>query len=107
MGRRSGLRRQVFVATISRVEIEFDPGKDEINRAKHGISLAIAVEIDLAAALIEPDQRFPYGEARFQAIAPIAGRLHLLAFTMRDVVVRVISLRKANSRERRRYEQKT
>jgi uncharacterized DUF497 family protein len=89
------------------VRIEFDPRKDEINRAKHGVSLAVAADIDLGAALIEPDQRFPYGETRFQAIAPIAGRLHLLAFTMRGDVVRVISLRKANPRERRRYEQKT
>ncbi len=35
--------------------------------------------MDLAAALIEPDERFPYGEARFQAIGQIAGRLYLLA----------------------------
>jgi len=89
------------------VRIAFDPDKDEINRVKHGVSLDVAAEMDLGAALIEPDRRFPYGEARFQAIAPIAGRLHLLAFTMRGDVVRVISLRKANSRERRRYEQKT
>jgi hypothetical protein len=88
------------------VRIKFDPRKDEINRAKHGISLAVATEMDLEAALIEPDQRFPYGEARFQAIAPITGRLHLLSFTMRGDVMRVISLRKANGRERRRYEQK-
>ena len=89
------------------MRIEFNPRKNEINRAKHGISLTVAVEMDLEAALIEPDQRFPYGEARFQAIAPIAGRLHLLAFTMRGKIVRVISLRKANGREQRRYEQKT
>lgn len=89
------------------MRIEFDPGKDEINQAKHGVSLAAAAEIDLEAALIEPDQRYPYGEDRFQAIVPIAGRLHLLAFTMRGDVVRVISLRKANSRERMRYAQKT
>lgn len=89
------------------MRIEFDPDKDEINRAKHGLSLAIAADMDLEATLIEPDQRYAYGEARFQALGPIAGRLHLLAFTMRGDVLRAISLRKANSRERRRYEQKT
>jgi uncharacterized DUF497 family protein len=87
--------------------MEFDPDKDEINWLKHGLSLAAAADMDLAAALIEPDQRYPYGEARFQAIGPIAGRLYLLAFTMRGDTVRAISLRKANNRERRRYEQKT
>ena len=88
------------------VKIEFDPGKDEVNRAKHGISLSVAANMDLETALIEPDQRYPYGEARFQAIGPICGQLHLLAFTMRGDTVRAISLRKANSRERRRHDQK-
>ncbi len=87
------------------MKIEFDPDKDDINRAKHGISLAVAADMDLAAALIEPDQRHPYGEARFQAIGPIAGRLHLLIFTMRGDTVRAISMRKANARERKRYDQ--
>lgn len=89
------------------VKIEFDPDKDEINRAKHGVSLEIAADMDLAAALIKPDTRYPYGEARFQAIGPIYGRLHLLAFTIRGDTVRAISLRKANDRERKRYEKKT
>jgi uncharacterized DUF497 family protein len=89
------------------VEIEFDPDKDRINRAKHGIPLGLAADMDLDATLIEPDQRRGYGEARFQALGPISGRLHLLAFTMRGQRMRVISLRKANDRERRRYEQKS
>jgi uncharacterized protein len=33
----------------------------------------------------------------------IGGRLHVLAFTMRGEVLRAISLRKANSREVKRY----
>ena len=87
------------------MQIEFDPAKDEINRAKHGVSLAAAAEMDLSAALIEPDLRFDYAEARYQALGPIAGRLHLLAFTMRGDTLRSTSLRKANERERKRYEQ--
>jgi uncharacterized protein len=87
------------------VKLEFDPNKDEINRAKHGISLAVAADMDFAAALIEPDQRYDYRESRYQAIGPIAGRLHLLAFTMRGETLRAISLRKANHRERKRYAQ--
>jgi uncharacterized DUF497 family protein len=88
------------------VEIEFDPNKDRANRLKHGVSLGLAAEMDLGAAVIEPDRRRGYGEARFVALGLISGRLHLLAFTMRGEVMRVISLRKANSRERRRYAQK-
>jgi uncharacterized DUF497 family protein len=87
------------------MQIEFDSGKDRINRDKHGISLAGAAEMDIEAARIVPDLRRDYGEARFRAIGPIAGRLHSLAFTMRGGVLRAISLRKANRRERRSYEQ--
>jgi uncharacterized DUF497 family protein len=60
--------------------------------------------MDMDAARIIPDLRRDYGEARFRAIGPIAGRLHSLAFTMRGGTLRAISLRKANERERRLYE---
>jgi uncharacterized DUF497 family protein len=85
------------------VEIEFDPGKDAINRQKHGLSLADAARLDIAAAFVVPDERRAYGEARLQAYGLIDGRLHVLAFTMRGDVLRAISLRKANSREVKRY----
>lgn len=89
------------------MKIELDPEKDTLNRAKHGVSLAAAADMDFEVALVEPDHRHSYGEARFQAIGPISGRLHLLAFTMRGDALRAISLRRANARERRRYGQKT
>jgi uncharacterized protein len=86
------------------VEIEFDVAKDEANRRKHEVSLALAAAMDFDAALVVPDERRDYGEARFRAFGPIHGRLHVLAFTMRGNTLRAISLRKANPRERRRYE---
>ncbi len=87
------------------MEIEFDPNKDAVNRQKHGLSLTDAALMDLDRAAIVEDHRFDYGEARFLAYAPIGGRLHVLWFTMRGSAVRVIGLRKANQRERKRYEQ--
>lgn len=85
------------------MEIEFDPAKDAANQAKHGISLNQAKAIDLNTAAIMPDERRPYGEARFRAYGSINGRLHMLVFTMRSGRVRAISLRKANRMENRRY----
>ena len=85
------------------MRIEFDTAKDRINREKHGISLAAAADIDLESAIVIEDRRFDYGEARFLAYAPIAGRLHVLWFTMRGTAVRAIGLRRANRRERTRY----
>lgn len=89
------------------MEIDFDPDKDAINRAKHGVSLELATGMDLEAALRFADERHAYGETRRLAIGPIAGRLHVLVYTLRGDTVRAISLRKANDRERRRYEQAT
>lgn len=86
------------------MEIEFDPEKDRANRKKHGVSLAAAADMNLDAAIVLEDRRFDYGETRFLAYAPINGRFHVLWFTMRGSAIRVIGLRKANNRERRRYE---
>ena len=54
--------------------------------------------------LIAEDLRKKYGERRFQALGLIAGRLHAMVFTPRADKIHVISLRKANRREMRRYE---
>lgn len=89
------------------MQVEFDGGKDEPNRRKHGLSLAATAEMDFLLAQIIPDDWRDYGEARLWAVAPIGGRLHVLTFTMRGEAVRAISLRKANARERRRYEQRS
>lgn len=87
------------------MQIEFDPAKDRINLEKHGISLAAAADIDLDSAIIIEDTRSDYGETRFLAYAPITGRLHVLWFTMRGTVLRVIGLRRANRRERKKHGQ--
>ena len=88
------------------VEIEFDPDKDQSNRDKHGVSLADAERMDLDAASVVADERRSYGAVRRQAYGLIDGRLHVRVFTMRGEVMRVISLRKANAREVRRYGRK-
>lgn len=89
------------------MQVEFDGGKDEANRRKHGLSLAATAEMDFLLAQIIPDDWRDYGEARLWAVAPIGGRLHVLTFTMRGEAVRASSLRKVNARERRRYEQRS
>lgn len=88
------------------MQVEFDPTKDVANQIKHGLSLAEANRMELDTAVIDPDFRYAYGEDRFQALGQIDGRLHLLVFTMRGNVLRAISLRKANSKEVRRYDER-
>lgn len=85
---------------------EWDETKRIANLAKHGVDFALADDFVWDSALIAPDQRFEYGEARFFAIGWIGERLHVLVFTPRAKSVRVIGLRKANTREVTLYETK-
>ena len=72
---------------------------------RDGISLARATDFDWSCALILEDTRKDYGEPRYQALGLIDDRLYMLVFTPRASRVHVISLRKANDREKRRYEE--
>ena len=85
------------------MQFEFDPNKDAGNQSKHGVSLALAVELDWEAALVWVDDRFEYGEARMIALAPKTGILYCVAFVDRGEARRIISLRRANRREVKHY----
>ena len=83
--------------------IDFDKAKDLLNLGKHGLSLALAAEVDWEHALVWVDKRRDYGEIRMIAIAPSTGILYYIAFVDRDQTRRIISLRKANRREVKHY----
>jgi uncharacterized protein len=86
------------------VAITFDASKSERNLALRGIPFDLASAFEWDSALIAQDLRKDYGESRFQALGLIEGRLYMLVFTPRKDKVHVISLRKANDREVKRYE---
>jgi uncharacterized DUF497 family protein len=65
------------------MQIEFDQAKDVANQTKHGVSLALADELNWEAALVWIDGRFEYGELRMIALAPKTGILYCLAFVDR------------------------
>lgn len=83
--------------------IRFDSAKDAINLAKHGVSLGLAADMEWDSAVVWPDSRRAYGEPRQCGIGYIRIRLFFVAFVDRADGRRIISLRKANSREVRRY----
>jgi len=89
------------------MDFSFDPGKNARNIEVHGISLQRAAEFEWETALHREDARRDYGEQRFQALGLLESRLHVLIYTPREGRVHVISLRKANKREVRRYEDQT
>ena len=85
------------------MQITYDPTKDATNVAKHGVSLALAIELEWESAVVWPDVRREYGETRMAAIGYIGLRLYYVAFVDRADGRRIISLRKANQREVKRY----
>jgi uncharacterized protein len=85
------------------MEFEWDAVKDAENRRKHGLALADATRLDWPGAKIVADTRYDYGETRRLAYGRIFGRLHTCAYTLRGDAVRIISLRKSNSREIRNH----
>lgn len=87
------------------MRIEFDPAKDSANQSKHGVSLALAGELDWEAALVWVDERFEYAELRMIALAPKTHILYYVAFVDRGATRRIISLRRANRREVKHYVQ--
>jgi uncharacterized DUF497 family protein len=85
------------------MRITFDHAKDQINVEKHGVSLSAAADFEWDDALVSADERRNYGEARMIAIGYIGERLYVVVYVNRDDSRRIISLRKANSREIRHY----
>ena len=57
--------------------------------------------------MISRDSRFDYGEDRFHVLGQIDKRIFFVTYTLRAEVIRIISARKANQREVKRYENQT
>jgi len=87
------------------VLLEYDEVKSARNERMRGIGFARFSEMDLTASIANADRRRDYGETRTRLVGPIDGRLHVAIITYREDRVRVISLRRANEREERGYEE--
>lgn len=81
----------------------FDPAKNALNAKKHGVFFAAAADFEWETALVGVDERRDYGEPRLIATGLIGERVYVMVFHLRETSVRLISLRKANRREMKRY----
>jgi uncharacterized DUF497 family protein len=93
------------VSTINSATISFDSAKNDVNVVLRQLAFTLVEELDWTSALIAEDERKDYGERRFQVLGFIGNRLHAVVFTPRMGKIHVISLRKANAREVKQYEQ--
>lgn len=85
------------------MDIAFDTHKNRAKVEKHGVELAAAAQFERDDALSWTDERRSYGEERMCAIGYIGMRLHYIVYVDRADIRRIISLRKANTREVKRY----
>jgi uncharacterized DUF497 family protein len=88
------------------MKIEFDPEKNNKNIVERDLSFERAKDFNFNTALFEIDNRRDYGETRIIALGYLRERLHVIVFTKTKDGIRVISFRKANKKERLRYENK-
>ena len=87
--------------------LSYDPAKSERNEALRGLPFSLAEDFDWTSALIVEDTRKDDTEPRYQALGLLGEQLHMLVFTPRGATVHVISLRRANYRERTSYAAQT
>jgi uncharacterized DUF497 family protein len=87
-------------------DFEWNERKAASNLRRHKISFDTARRVfqDLFA-LVEQDLSEDYGEDRFLATGMIDSTLVTVVYTERGESIRIISARKANSHERRKYYQ--
>ena len=84
---------------------EWDPNKEKSNFKKNGIKFADAVGVfeDENAITIDDDND---KEERFITIGmDFLSRILVAVYTFRDIVIRIISARKATAREKKMYEE--
>jgi uncharacterized DUF497 family protein len=83
---------------------EWDAHKAAENSAKHRITFEMARDVFDDPFVVEwPDDAQDAGEQRFAALGMVEGRILFVAYTMRGDTIRIISARRAEPFERRRY----
>ena len=85
----------------------WDDAKNRRNFAKHGLDFADAEQVLSGPCVTFVDDRFDYGEIRLITLGALAGRVIVIAHAPRgDEITRIISMRKANRREQKIYQER-
>lgn len=85
---------------------EWDETKNRRNRVKHGLAFEDAEQVFAGPCVTFEDDRFDYGELRLITLGLLAGRVVVIAHAPRGEVTRIISMRKANRREKKIYQER-
>ena len=87
------------------MQFEWDDDKNQANIVKHKLSFEFAKLLFTQKLVINEDKRYNYTEKRFIGYGKIDDRLMCVVYTERKPdKIRIISFRKANSREQKEYD---
>ena len=85
------------------MKITSDPAKRAATLAERGLDFEDAAEVFQGDTLDFPDDRRDYGELRMVTVGHLRGRMVIVVWTPRGNARHVISMRKANAREKARF----
>jgi uncharacterized protein len=89
------------------VEYEWNDAKNRGNFVKHGLDFADAEQVFNGPCVTFVDSRFDYGQERLITLGLLAGRVVIVAHAPRgEDTTRIISMRKANRREQKIYQER-
>ena len=86
------------------MKVTYDPAKRAKTLAERRLDFDDAEKVFSGVTLTLLDDRFDYGEPRFQTYGLLGRRLVMIVWTPRGEARHVISMRKCNAREKARYE---
>jgi uncharacterized DUF497 family protein len=85
------------------MRISFDPAKRAETLRRRRIDFLDAEHVLAGPKFTFPDERLAYPELRYITIGLLAGRMVVVVWTPTENGRRIISMRKANDREKARY----
>ena len=86
------------------MRIVFDPAKRALTLEKRGLDFALAGQVFGERHMTRMDDRRDYGEPRFISIGSLGREVVVLVWTPRGEARRIISMRRANAREKAFFE---
>jgi len=94
-----------YYTDLMDTDFEWDEAKSAACLRERGFDFAYAIRAFLdRERVIRADDRYDYGEPRYRLYGRIDGRLFVIVYTVRPRAIRIISARKANSREIRDHD---
>ncbi len=86
------------------MRLTWDEAKRRVTLAERGLDFASAKDLFAGLHVTAEDERKEYGERRYISVGNISGRLCVAVWTPRRATRHIISMRKANDREQKRFE---